>query len=178
MSALGSPQRGVVLLVSLIMMVLLTLLALVAINMSSVNLRLTWNEQARSESIAAAQLAIEQVATTNFPANPQPVTVSVDVNRDGTADYAVAVAKPVCLNSVPIRTDSKQLNLNNPADVACFASGAAQNTGIVGTGVSGNSNCSNTQWDVNATTTDNANSGATVNVHQGIGMRVAIGTPC
>jgi hypothetical protein len=25
---------------------------------------------------------------------------------------------------------------------------------------------------------DNANSGATVNVHQGIGMRVAIGTSC
>lgn len=176
MSALGSLQRGVVLLVSLIMMVLLTLLTLVAINMSSVNLRLTWNEQARSESMAAAQLAIEQVATTNFPANPQPVTVNVDVNRNGTADYAVAVAKPICLNSVPIKTIL--LNISNPADVACFASGAAQNTGIAGTGGSGNSNCSSTQWDVSATTTDNANSGATVNVHQGIGMRVAIGTSC
>ena len=158
------------------MMVLLTLLALTATNLSSVNLRLVGNEQARSESVAAAQLAIEQVATTNFPANPQPVTVNVDVNRDATADYGVAVAKPVCLNSVPLKT--VQLNINNPGDVACFASGAAQNTGIAPAGGSGNSDCSNTQWDVSATTTDNANSGATVTIHQGIGMRVAIGTTC
>jgi Tfp pilus assembly protein PilX len=176
MKAPGSPQRGVILLVTLIMMVLLTLLALTAVNLSSVNLRLVGNEQARSESVAAAQLAIEQVATTNFPANPQPVTVNVDVNRDATADYGVAVAKPVCLNSVPLKT--VQLNINNPGDVACFASGAAQNTGIAPAGGGGNSDCSNTQWDLSATTTDNANSGATVTIHQGIGMRVAIGTTC
>ena len=176
MKTLGSTQRGVALIVSLIMMVLLTLLAVVAINMATVNLRMTGNEQARSESMSAAQLAIEQVATTNFPANPQPVAVSVDINGDGAADYAVAVAKPVCLNSVPIKTTA--LNLNNPADVACFGSGAAQNTGFVPrTGV-GNSVCSNTQWDVSATTTDNAKSGATVNVHQGLGMRAPIGTTC
>jgi len=171
MKALGSPQRGIILLVTLVMTVLLTLFALAAVNLSSINLRLAGNEQARSESIAAAQLAIEQVATTNFPANPQPVTVNVDVNRDGGADYGVAVAKPVCLKTV-------QLNINIPEDAACFASGAAQNAGIVGAGGGGNSDCSNTQWDLSATTTDNANSGATVSVHQGIGMRVAIGTTC
>jgi len=176
MKALGSPQRGIILLVTLVMTVLLTLFALAAINLSSVNLRLAGNEQARSESIAAAQLAIEQVATTNFPANPQPVTVNVDVNRDGGADYGVAVAKPVCLNSVPLKT--VQLNISIPEDAACFASGAAQNAGIVGAGGGGNSDCSNTQWDLSATTTDNAKSGATVSVHQGIGMRVAIGTTC
>ena len=176
MKTLDFPQRGVALVVSMIMLVLLTLLALVAINMSSVNLRLTGNEQARSESIAAAQLAIEQVASTNFPANPQPVTVNVDLNRDGVTDYTVTVAAPVCLNSVPIKT--VQLNINNPPDVPCFASGAAQNTGIVGAGGGGNSVCSSTQWDVSATTADNANSGATVNVHQGIGTRVPIGTNC
>lgn len=176
MKILGPPQRGVALLVSLIMLVLLALLGLAAVNMSSMNLRLTGNEQARTESIAAAQLALEQVASTNFPANPQPVTVNVDVNRDGVTDYTVAVATPVCLNAVPIKT--VQLNVTAPADVACFASGAAQNTGIAGAASGGYSNCANTQWDLSATTADNANSGATVDVHQGIGMRVATGTNC
>src|SRR5207302_2415351 len=70
-----STQRGAALFVSLIMLVLITLFVLAAINMSTVNLRITANSQARSEAIAAAQQAIEQVASRNFTANPQAATV-------------------------------------------------------------------------------------------------------
>jgi Tfp pilus assembly protein PilX len=169
-------QHGASLVVSLIMLVMITLLALSVINMSTVNLRVASNEQVRAQQVASAQQAIEQVASTNFPANPQPVTVSVDVNGDGTPDYNVAVAKPVCNNSVPIKL--VELDIAQSSDVACFASAASSGSGAVGSAGSGNSVCSNTQWDLAATATDTVNSGATVTVHQGVGQRVPIGTTC
>jgi Tfp pilus assembly protein PilX len=169
-------QRGASLVVSLIMLVMITLLALSVINMSTVNLRVASNEQIRTQQVASAQQAIEQVASTNFPANPQPVTVAVDINGDGTADYDVAVAKPVCNNSVPIKL--VELDIAQSSDVACFQSAASSGSGAVGSAGSGNSVCSNTQWDLSATATDAVNSGATVTLHQGVGQRVPIGTTC
>jgi PilX N-terminal len=169
-------QRGAALVVSAIMLVLLTLFALAVINMSTVNLRVANNEQIRTQSIASAQLAIEQVASTNFPANPQPTTIPVDINGDGTPDYTVVVAKPVCNNAVP--TKLVELDINQSSEVACFASATSSGAGVVSSPGSGNSLCAATQWDVAATATDNANPGATVTVHQGIGQRVAISTTC
>jgi Tfp pilus assembly protein PilX len=169
-------QRGAALVVSAIMLVVITLFALAVINMSTTNLRVANNEQVRAQSIASAQQAIEQVASTNFPANPQPATVTVDINQDGTADYSVAVAKPVCNNSVPIKL--VELDISQSSDVACFASAGSSGSGIIGSAGSGNSVCSNTQWDIAATATDAINSGATVTVHQGLGQRVPIGTTC
>ncbi|HEX8011782.1 MAG TPA: PilX N-terminal domain-containing pilus assembly protein [Casimicrobiaceae bacterium] len=164
-------QRGVALVMSVLMLVLLTLLVLAVINMSTVNLRVAHNEQTKTESIAAAQRAIEQVASANFPADPQPVTVAVDINNDGRSDYSVAVAKPECKNAVPIKV--VELDIAQPSDVACFTSSAVGSAGSTG-----NSVCANTQWDIAAKTTDAANSGATVTVHQGIGQRVPIDTTC
>ena len=169
-------QRGAALVVSAIMLVLLTLFALAVINMSTVNLRVANNEQIRTQSIASAQQVIEQVVSTNFPANPKPMTVAVDINNDGKPDYNVVVAKPVCNNSVPIKL--VELDITQSSDVACFASAASSGSGAVGTAPAGNSVCSNTQWDISATATDVANSGATVTVHQGVGQRVPIGTTC
>ena len=163
-------QRGAALVMTAIMLVLLTLFVLAIINMSTVNLRIATNEQTRRESIAAAQRAIEQVASTNFPADPQPVTVTVDIDANGSTDYNVAVAKPVCQNSVPIR--SNELDINSVSDQQCFCSAlnpcGAGNTTL----------CTNTQWDIPATSTDAHGSGQTVTVHQGIGQRVLIGTTC
>jgi Tfp pilus assembly protein PilX len=169
-------QQGAALIVSVIMLVLLTLFALSVINMSTVNLRVSNNEQIKTQSIASAQQAIEEVVSTNFPANPQPMTVAVDINNDGAPDYNVSVAKPVCNNSVPIKL--VELDVSESSDVACFASAASSGSGAVGAPRSGNSVCSNTQWDVAATATEVANSGATVSVHQGVGQRVPIGTTC
>ena len=169
-------ERGAALVISAIMLVLLTLFALAVINMSTVNLRVANNEQIKTQAVASAQQVIEQVVSTNFPENPQPMTVAVDINGDSAPDYNVAVAKPVCNNSVPIKL--VELDVSQSSDVACFASAASSGSGAVGTAPAGNSVCSNTQWDVSATATDVANSGATVTVHQGIGQRVPIGTTC
>ena len=176
-------QRGATLVIGMIMLILVTLFVLAAINMSTVNLRIMGNEQARNESIAAAQQAIEQVVSRDFTTAPAAVTIPVDINGDGTVDYSVAVAQPTCLNSVPIKLASlKPINADgtvNTNDAQCEVGGPVRSSGIAGSAGTGNSLCANTQWEINATTSDAATgSGAAVTVHQGIGTRVLLGTPC
>ena len=175
-------QRGATLVIGMIMLVLVTLFVLAAINMSTLNLRIMGNEQSRNESIAAAQQAIEQVASTDFTTNPVAVTVPVDINGDGTTDYSVAVAAPTCLNSVPVKLSAlKPVNPNgtiNQNDFQCIIGGPSRTPGVAGSGGNGNSICANSQWELNATVTDAAASGTAMVVHQGVGKRVLTGTPC
>ena len=94
-------QRGLAMVIGMIMLVLLTLLVVSAINSSSVNLRITGNMQAQDEARAMAQQAIERVlgVKANFYPTPtaQPATnYHVDNNSTGNAVYSVAVAAPVC----------------------------------------------------------------------------------
>ena len=176
-TAFPSRQHGAAMVIGLIMLILLTVFVLSTINMSNVNLKITGNEQARNESVSAGQQAIEQVITTNFPANPQVVNIDVDINRDGTNDYGVVVAKPACLNSVPIKM--VELDIAVAEDIPCFGSAVSSSPGLP-LGGTGDSYCSNTQWDVQATTTDKVanTTNATVTIHQGVGQRVPKGTTC
>jgi Tfp pilus assembly protein PilX len=169
-------QRGATLTIAMIMLVLLTLFVLSAINMTSVNYKIMGNEQARNEALAGAQMAIEQVASTNFPAAPAAQTVNVDINGDGVTDYSVAVAQPVCQNSIPIKL--VELDITKAGDIPCFGSSVSPAPGLPIGGV-GNSLCANTQWDISARATDpTTNTGTDVTIHQGIGQRVPIGTTC
>lgn len=169
-------QQGATLTIAMIMLVLLTLFVLAAINMTSINYKIMGNEQTRNEAMAAGQMAIEQVASTNFPAAPIAQTVSVDINGDGVADYSVALPKPVCQNSIPIKL--VELDVTKSGDIPCFGSGVSPAPGVPMGGV-GNSLCANTQWDVPARVTDpTTNTGIDVTIHQGIGQRVPIGTTC
>ena len=69
MKRLANRQRGMVLILSLIMLVVLTLLAVSAIRLSTVNLRTVANAQARSEALSTAQRTIDMVLSSNFTAN-------------------------------------------------------------------------------------------------------------
>jgi hypothetical protein len=169
-------QRGATLTIAMIMLVLLTLFVLASINMTSINYKIMGNEQMRNEAMAAGQLAIEQVASTNFPAAPVAQTINVDINGDTVTDYAVAVAAPVCQNSIPIKL--VELDISKPGDIPCFGSGVSPAPGVPIGGI-GNSLCANTQWDIAARATDpTTNTGTDVTIHQGIGQRVPIGTTC
>lgn len=179
----GISQRGATLVIGMIMLVLVTLFVLAAINMSTINLRVMGNEQARNEAVAAAQQAVEQVASVDFTKNPptttSPTTVSVDVNGDGTADYTATVTA-ACLNSVPVK--STELNPDDPVnDGPCYISTSAGLSGTSGGAGSGDTYCSATQWDVNASVVDaTANTtGTAVTLHQGVSKRIATGdTAC
>src|SRR4029078_8014552 len=95
-------QRGVAMVIGMIMLVLITLLVVSAINSGSVNLRIAGNMQAEEGARALAQQAIEQFigVYTNFYPTPTamnpttPTTPNFDINNDGTSEYVVSIAEP------------------------------------------------------------------------------------
>lgn len=140
-------QRGATLIVGLIMLVLITLIVVNAFTLSSTNLKSVGNMQVRSEAIAAANQVIESVISSPFTNALGVQTVAVDINKDGTNDYTVVVATPVCLRAVQ-------------------GASAAPSGAETGGGLSGSTSWT-TEWDISATVTDAA-SGATVTVREGV----------
>ena len=106
--------------------------------------------QAHDQAIAAANVALEQVLSSPFTTTPQAESINVDNNNDGTTDYLVAIATPVCVR----------------ASVEYFAVLNAKGIPIPAT-----VNQWNTIWDVQAVVTD-ANTGANTTVSAG--MRVLL----
>lgn len=92
-------QDGVTLIVALIMLMLFTLMISSTFMLSSTNLKAVGNMQSRSEVIAAGNMAINLVLSTPFTSAPEAEQVEVDLNDDGTEDYTVAIAEPVCVQA-------------------------------------------------------------------------------
>ncbi len=172
-------QRGMTLVIALVMLILLTLFAVTALNTGTTNLKVVGNMQARSEALGAAQQTVETVISTpNFISNPANAvvnpcgtanTVCTDINGDGVNDYTtVLTPQPSCVFVRPIKI--VELNLANTEDLGC-AAGQAQQFGVTGS-VNGDSLCANTVWEVTAATTAVA-SGAKATVTQGVGVRVS-----
>lgn len=97
--ALFNAQRGITLLVGMIMLVVITLMVTTAFMMSNTNLKSVGNMQARNEAIAAANVAIEQVLSSPFTDAPGAESIDVDIDNDGDVDYTVDIATPVCLRA-------------------------------------------------------------------------------
>jgi len=140
-------QRGATLIIGLILLVLISLIVVNAFTLSSSNLKSVGNMQVREEAVAAANQAVEQVISSNFTSSLTAQTVTVDINKDDTTDYTVAVATPTCIRAT-------QSAFAAPSDVE------------LGPGMSSGSTW-NTDWDIAATVTDAA-TGASVRVRQGV----------
>lgn len=171
-------QRGATLIVGLVMLVVLTLLVISAIRSSNTNLRIAGNMQMQEEASTAAQQAIEQVISSNFTASPTAISMPVNV---GAATYQVTGPVPTCTGSIAVT--NADLNPANAADAPCISSGAAQQTGLMVSGVAGagtfagQSWCYLQQWELRADVSD-AGTGATASTFQGVSMRVPAGTAC
>ena len=172
-------QRGVTLLITLIMLVLLTMFAVSALNTGTANLKVVGNMQSRSEALNATQGAIETVLSSPlFISNPTNAVLSpcggantlcTDVTGDGTPEYTTKLTPtPSCVQVRAIK--NSELVLTNPEDLGCTA-GQAQTFGVTGA-VLGDSLCSKTVWEITAVTTGTG-SGATVTAVQGVGVRVS-----
>jgi Tfp pilus assembly protein PilX len=147
-SAGPARQRGATLIIGLIMIVLITLIVVNAFTLSSSNLKSVGNMQVREEGVAAANQAIERLIGSPFTDALGSQTFTVDINKDGTDDYSVAVMTPVCIRAATARVAA-------PSDVEL---GAAMSTGSTW----------NTDWEIDATVTDSSGSGASVRVKQGV----------
>ncbi len=138
-------QRGMVLVIGLIMLLLMTLMVSTAFTLSSVNLDSVGNVQWRNGAEAAANAALEQVTSSAFTTAPQAQSIALDLNHDGSSEYEASVATPVCVK-------------------ASLASSAAPSSLLL----TGMSNATwNTIWNLEATVSD-ALTGATVRVRSGV----------
>ncbi len=152
-------QRGVTLIVGLVMLVIITLLVASAFTLSSTNLKAVGNMQFRDEATAAANVAIERVVSHDFTVTPAASTETVNI---GGAAYTVNVAAPTCVRALGIRT----LPASDPDALQC----------AIGSG--GTPVCFETVWEVSASVSPTggaaAVTGAAVTIRQGIRKRLSV----
>lgn len=175
-----SDQHGITLIVALVLLMAISMLGVWAYNGSTTNSRVVSNMEIRKETMVAAQTAIEQtISSTLFTTNPAAVAANpVPIAINGTT-YNVSLKdkdgnrKPACYRVRVVK--QKELSVDAASDRPCMKD-AGRETGMeseVPPAVitSGDSMCSDTEWNVYAEATD-ARTGAFVAVNQGVGARV------
>ncbi|MEY2860238.1 MAG: hypothetical protein RL392_696 [Pseudomonadota bacterium] len=155
--ALARSQKGITLVVGMIMLVLVTIIVVSAFMRSLGNLQTVGNMQARQEAIAAGDSAIEQVVSTiaNFKLAPgTPLsTYTVDMNNDGVADFSITPTR-TCIRAI-------QASAASASDVELGSSMSS-------------SALWNTEWDISANVVDlSAGSGVAVIIHQGVKVQLS-----
>ena len=181
-------ERGMALVVGLILLALMTVMAITGFNIGRTSLDIVGNMQARQEVIAAANSTIQEaISTTRLFQSPDAIflapcdneanTRCFDTNGDGTDDIVVALdPAPVCVQAQTI--PNAQLDVDDLNQAGC-ATGVGQTYGIEGT-ATGSSLCANSVWEIVAVATDLITE-AEVVVTQGAAVRVStdeIGTHC
>ena len=159
-------QQGLTLFVAMIILVMVTLLVVSAFRVSNTNLKVVGAMQGRQEATSAGQAAIEQVLSSAFfTQNPTIVAatpIHVDMNGDGTDDYEVTMTQPKCIRTAPVVLSSP------PTQLQLDCAGSSRYPAATIT-----SYCSNTIWEVAATTIDKVTAAKTT-VRQGVAMMVEI----
>jgi len=159
-------QRGLTLFVAMIILVMITLLVVSAFKVSNTNLKIVGAMQGRQEAVASAQAAIEQVLSSKFfTENPSIVAatpISIDINADSVEDFSINMAQPRCVRTAPVVMGNPPTKLQLECAGSSRFPGATTPTW-----------CSNTIWELEATTTDRLTAAKTT-VRQGVGMTVDI----
>jgi hypothetical protein len=178
MTPLPNRQRGIVMVVGLVMLVLMTLLALTTLNLGKSSLQIVGNMQLRKQVIGAAQEVIEDaISTTRLFLSPGaiytnpcagPNTKCIDIDGDGHPDITVALTPtPTCVKAQVIK-GTFGLNLDDRNDQWC-TQGIANTSGIADSPTA-NSMCTDAVWQVRAEATDNLTQ-AKVAVTEGVAVR-------
>lgn len=165
-------QRGVTLLLGLILLMMLTLLGVSAFNIGSSYFRIISNKQYQAEAMAAAQSAINQVLSSGgYFKTPSttPGSYQVDINGDGNADYTATITRPCLLSSVTITIG--ELSPSNPDDLKCLGSSKTQ-TFWWSSGPGTYSECARVTWRVSATVNDTGFTHAKVELTEAAALRM------
>lgn len=172
-------QRGMTLFVALVMLVLITLLAMSTFNLGKSSIDVVNNMQSRDEGIAASRRVLDEaMSSTRFFDTPQDALANPcgqanvrcsDINGDSVTDIVTTLSKPACIKVRSITT--RELNLANEEDAGCTVSPDPLAYGRANSGT-GNSLCSDTTWEMTATSEDKQVQ-SKVDVVQGVAMRVA-----
>lgn len=188
-------QRGVVLVISLVILLMMTLVAVGAIRLSTRHTQVVNNEQVRTEAVSAANYALDMVI--NEPAATWADLKSASgrvhyVNlgtqtaaQDASSSVGVVVKNMTCkrarvLKNAELVKESAGMSYVDPEDGSCF--GGASNTGLTifdpssSGSAEGNSNCGTVLYDVEAEVSDPTLLNATAQVVQGVEVRTDITT--
>lgn len=167
-SGFGKCERGIVLIISLIMLMAMTLLAVAAINMSTTNLRLVNAMQTRSEAMAAAEATLNSILATNFTTN-LAIPGTYNQASSSTVLYAVDVTQPCLVSTQRMTVPEVQASKLSEGDKTKCSEPVKDMNGVV---IASQSVCSNTVWHMRATARDDRAFGSYVEVHQGAGITV------
>ena len=186
-------QSGMVLVVGMVMLLMLTLVAIGVIRMAGRHSQVVDNAQVRSEASAAGHYALDLVL--NEPATTwddlktaNGRNVAVNLGTLGSAENRansvnVAVANMACkrarvIKNIELVKHSGGVSYIDPADASCFGGGS--NTGLtivdpdaIGS-PTGDSNCGNVLFEVEARVADSKLLDATARVVQGVEVRTDI----
>ena len=152
-----SRQRGIVLILSLIMLMVLTLIAVSAIRMSTVNLRSVANAQSRTEAMSTAQRTIDLILSSNFTDNIAGTAQTLTVSEGGK-NYTVVVSRPCIERTSPVQNVS--LDITKADDKKCLD-----------TSTNPYSACADTIWQIQVASSSGW-FGANVTITQGTGIRM------
>ena len=91
-------QRGVVLVVALVMLTMVTLIAVSSFNLSKTDLQIAQNMEIRAVTRSYAQFALDELVSVGDFWKRDRFTKSYDTNGDTREDVLVSVAKPQCIS--------------------------------------------------------------------------------
>ena len=180
-------QRGMALVVGLILLALMTVMAITGFNIGRTSLDIVGNMQGRQEVVAAANSAIQEaLSTVRLFQAPEAIflnpcsganTRCYDTNGDDVDDIRVALTPtPVCVQAQTI--PNAQLDVSQASQAGC-ATGVGQTFGVEGT-ATGSSLCANSVWEIVAVATDLVTE-AEIVITQGAAVRVStddVGNTC
>lgn len=164
-------QKGVVLIIGMIMLVLITLLVVTAFNMSSSHLGVVNNVQVQEEVLSAANAAIERtisdavfISTANYSATQ---TVSLfEAAASGTTEQKTPVSVSVSSSCEKAKTlpnrDASSISWDCVADLdpggTCIGDCSGANESL----------CADSLWDVQAVAQSPMGVGTALEVHEGV----------
>jgi len=163
-------QRGVVMVIAMIMLLAVTLMVVSASNLVQANLKVVQNMESRDLARAAALAAVEEASSSlRFTTNPEaifsvgdgaPNQRRYDYNGDGTDDVTVLVQEPTCVAVTPRR--NSDLNVfNSLQEASCYLPPAVY------------SMCGDSVWEFRATATDVV-TGAEISIRQGVSVLTSL----
>jgi Tfp pilus assembly protein PilX len=186
-------ELGNVMLVAMVTLLMLTLIAVGVVRLSTRHTQVVNNEQVRTESVAAANYALDMVinepATTWTDLKTAAGRVMyVNLGTQTTDDKAensigVTVKNMTCrrarlIKNAELLKTSGGTTYVDTADVSCFGGSSGTGLSIVdpsAPGVaSGNSNCATVLYEVEANASDTKLLNATARVVQGVEVRTDI----
>lgn len=169
--------RGASSLVAMIFLLILGFMALYTFRLSNQQLQLVGNAQGRAQVMSAANFAIEQTISDDlFVRDPDLVAktpVPVDLTGDAKAEFTATMSRPACYRVRTVKTG--ELDFRVARDRGCFGSSGAGGAVLIEGGGpgSGDSQCADTEWNLQAAVTDTV-TGAAVTVNQGVAVRVDV----